>query len=676
MPSGVYKRTEEHKRKMTKETKLKISLAQKGKPRPSSKDSPTAFKKGHTPWNKDTEGLMPEPRNKGKTNGITDYEHRLKSRYGSTLEEYNRIREKQNNCCAICGIHESELTRKLCVDHDHKTGKIRGLLCGRCNVGLGHAKDDIDVLQKMREYLDDSIKITSNIISGDDAILGMMSGIEMAFDLLKETYGGAGTNVIVEAKINPKHLIANDAWTIIKDVKVKTHAERIGLDFLKELTERQDRLSGDSRKTAILLCYHILKIGYQAKVNKLQLKRDLDALIPVIEKEIDKQTQEITVNDIANVATTAGENEATGQLLQEIYGKIGANGIIQPESSNTFETSYKFIDGVRFDGTGYLSPFMVHDEQAKKDKIKETKAIYENPTILVTKKKIVNSDDINPILKSLSTAEKTDFVIFTQDMDSNVASMLINIHQQGGYKDIYGNFHSMNILIIKAPVLWRDYVFEDFAKCTGATIVEDATGVNYKNLALQHLGTCDKIIVDADETILIGTKDITEHVDSLKAKGDNDSKLRLSWLTNKTAILKLGANSETDLSYKRLKMYDAIRSSELALKYGTVSGAGWSMYVASDKLPDTIAGNIMKEALKAPMRQIRENMGLDKDGFDGTWFGDKVVDSAAVVKSAIRNALGIASTILTASSIVYIPERTKEEIELEIMLGKQNPMNN
>lgn len=503
-------------------------------------------------------------------------------------------------------------------------------------------------------------EIKGNKISGKEAIEGMMRGISYAVDLIRPTFGGAGSNVVVEVNVKPRHGVYNDAWSIIKDLKIEGHAERIGLDFVKELCERADKLSGDSRKTTLILLEEILKAGYETEINKLQLKRELDALIPVIEAEIDLQTKQITVDEVEAVATTASENQATGKLLQEIYQKIGKNGIIHPQGSGTYETSYKFIDGVRFDGTGMLSPAMVYDEQAKKDKIKETKAVYENPSILVTKKKIMSIEEIDNIIKNLSNLEKRNLVIFTQDMDSTVASSLINIHRAGGYSDIFGGFHSMNILIIKAPVLWKDYVFEDFAKCTGATIIEDSTGVNFKNLDLIHLGTCDKIVVDEDETLLIGTKDISEHTASLQQKGDQDSKLRLSWLVNKTAILKLGANSETDLSYKRLKTHDAIRSSELALKYGIVEGGGLCLFDLSDKIPDTIAGNIMKKVLKSPHNQLKENMGWNDVLRVG--FNDNIVDASMVVKMAVRNAIGIASTILTASAIVHLVEPTPTEI--------------
>jgi len=508
-----------------------------------------------------------------------------------------------------------------------------------------------------------------NVIKGKEATEGLMRGISLAVDAIRDTYGGGGSNGIVESRIQPLHGVYNDCWSLIKDIKIwDDPSAKIGLDFVKELVERADKFSGDSRKTTLILLEEILKAGYEADINKLQLKRELDALIPIIEAEIDLQTKQITVDEVDSVATTASENKEIGALLKEIYQKIGKNGIIHPQGSGTYETSYKFIDGVRFDGTGMLSPSMVNDEQAKKDKIKETKAIYENPTILVTKKKIMVMEDIDNVIKNLAKEEKRNFVIFTQDMDSNVASSLINIHRAGGYSDIYRGFHSMNILIIKAPVLWKDFVFEDFAKCVGATIVEDSTGVNFKNLDLKHLGTCDKIIVDEDETLLIGTKDISEHTDSLKAKGDNDSKLRLSWLVNKTAILKLGANSETDLSYKRLKTHDAIRSSELALKFGTVEGGGICLNKIAIKMPTTIAGEIMSKALQAPHRQIIENMGVKE------WFEKKeIVDASMVVKMAVRNSIGIASTILTASAIVHLVEPTDTELRIQELLARQTP---
>lgn len=494
----------------------------------------------------------------------------------------------------------------------------------------------------------------SNIIQGDEAIQGMMRGVKVVTDLIRPTYGGGGVNVIVESNFNPGHMVANDAQTIVQSIRLKEPAEKRGLAFIKELCNKTDMDSGDGRKTTIILAEEILRVGYESDLPKLQLKRDLDELITIIESEISKQTKLITVDDVASVASIAGENVETGRLLQEIYQKIGKDGIIHLEGSGTFETSYKFIEGVRFDMAGFLSSSMIHNDK--------NRAVYEKPLILVTKKKITTDDDINPLLKEMVSMGNKDLVIFTQDMDSGVATMLVDLHKSGRF----------NICIIKAPSLWRDFYFEDFAKCVGATIIEDSTGKTFKNMNLTDLGTCDKIVINAEETVLIGTENISEHIENLRMKRDDDSKLRLSWLTNKTAILKLGANSETDLSYKLLKFADAIRSSELALKWGVINGAGIGLAQISMMLPDTIAGNIMKKALQAPALQIiangepnntfEESIGIPRLG---------IVDASKVVSTAVRNAIGIASTVLTAPGLTFIPEPTELELKLQA-LSQQN----
>lgn len=493
----------------------------------------------------------------------------------------------------------------------------------------------------------------NNVISTEAYIMGMMSGIRQITDIIKPTYGGAGHNVIVESKLFPYSQTINDANTIIQAIKVKGNAERIAVNFIKEICSRQDKLLGNGRKTLILILNAILEEGYKYEGDKNQLKRELDALIPLVEAEIDLQTTQITVDEVGAVATTASENSETGSLLQEIYQKIGKNGILQVQGSGTYETSYKETNGIRFDMTGMYSPEMMHEENIPKEK--QTKAIYEKPLILVTRTKINGDDDLDPLLVEMAENGQKDLVIFTHGMDSNVASKLVSLHKSGRY----------NILIIKNASIWRDFVYEDFAKCVGATVIDSSTGKNFKNLTTDDLGTCDRIEVDETETIIIGNKDISQHIETLKARGDDDSKLRLEWLSNKSAILKLGANSETDLSLKLLKCKDAIKSSELALKYGIVKGGGLCLRDVSTKLPSTEAGNIMSAAMLAPWRQNIEN-GVQE-------IPDNIVDASMVIKRALRHAVGIASTILTASALVYLPELTPLEMQYAIQQDKNNP---
>lgn len=490
----------------------------------------------------------------------------------------------------------------------------------------------------------------NNITIDKEATEGLMAGMKIAADIAKATYGPKGKNVLIEHELPPYHVVANDFQTIIQSIHTEDKVEKVGLEVLKELSEKVNKDSADGRKTSILIAYSILEQAYESDLSGLQLKNELDNLIPLIENEIDKQKKEITPNEVEAVATIAGESKVLGQILGKIYKEIGKDGIIIPESSGTYTTIFNTIDGVRFATAGYLSPYMVHDEEATKEGRKETKAVYENPTILVTKRKIAHLNDINPLLEVLNKQGKKDLIIFTDDMDSGVASMLVKAHQD----------KIMNILIIKAPILWKNYVFEDFAKVVGATIVEDATGINYKNLELKHLGTCGRIETDKDETIITGGVDISEHISELKSSDDVDSKLRLSWLTTKTAILKLGANNESELSYLRLKCYDAINSSKLALRDGVVKGGGECLYDISMSLPDTISGRILKEALQTPMAQNIANMGYPPDSTID--FADDIIDAAAVVKNSVRNAISLASTVLTTGIVITLPQKTQDEL--------------
>lgn len=436
-----------------------------------------------------------------------------------------------------------------------------------------------------------------------DALPQLAEGIRKATDIVAKTMGPKGTNIMREISLYPYTEISNDGATIIKAIELADPIESKGLSLLKEAADRSNGNSGDGSTTTAVLLNAILQEGIKAGVNSIQLKNELDECLPIIEASIKEQTRQITVDDILAVARIAGEDEEIARTLGSIYKRIGKDGIVHLEGSGTYETSFESIEGVRFSDTGYLSPYMAYNEDEGKE---GKKALYHKPAILVTKNKIANVSDIDPLLQALIAQGTKTLVIFTDDMDSNVARILIELQRN--------EKRSINILIIKAPILWKGYVFEDFAKITGATIIEDASGTRLgKHIKLDYLGTCETIIVDKEETTVIGIKDISEHIAALEAEGTTDSKLRLSWLTTKTAILKLGAKSETELSWKRLKTEDSIFSSRAALRFGIVEGGGLSLYVASKKMPNTIGGSILAKALQAPLRQIISNCGLNPD---------------------------------------------------------------
>lgn len=536
----------------------------------------------------------------------------------------------------------------------------------------------------------------------DDALPRLAEGIRKATRIVAKTIGPKGSNVEIESKLYPGHQITNDGATVIKNIVLADPIEKIGLSHLQEAADRSNNNSGDGSTTTAVLLNAILEEGinmargcrlcdkckfftsiegwicrdnkcacHSIPVSALEIKESLDSCLPLIVKSIYDQTRQITVDDIPAVAEIAGENKLLAATLGDIYKNIGKYGIIHLEGSGTYETSYQLINGVRFGGTGFLSPYMATDGK---------KATYHKPAILVTKNKISNFKDIDPILQALITRGTKDLVIFTDDMDSNVARALIELQKN--------EKRSINILIIKAPVLWKTYIFEDFAKITGATIIEDTSGTLLgMKFNLYWLGTCDTIIVDKEETTVIGIADITDHIKDLEADGSTDAKLRLSWLTTKTAILKLGAKSETELSYLLLKAEDAIHSSRLALKNGIVAGGAVALFNAAKSLPDTTGGKILQVALKAPIRQIFDNsastgvgemsfseleehlntnplLGYNAkmDSIEENMFDAGIVDASSIVLGAIRNALGIASTLLTTSSVITLPPPTAEEM--------------
>ena len=489
-----------------------------------------------------------------------------------------------------------------------------------------------------------------------DSLQGIADGISKATGVVKKTLGAKGTNVILEKELQPFHILTNDGATIIEAMEMEDPLEKRGLAFLKEVVARSNNNSGDGSTTTCILVDAILKEGIKTGVNTLEIKKSLDECLPLIEQKIDEQTKQITTDGIYDVAIVSGESSELAETLASIYKEIGKEGIIHLENSGTFETNFSTINGVRFTDTGYLSPYMVYEEDKRKKNEKETKAIYHNPTILVTKRKINHLNDINPLLETLQKKGKKDLVIFTNDMDSGVASLLIKAHRD----------RIINCLIIKAPTLWKDYVFEDFAKITGATIVEDSSGItSWKDLPLSALGTCGKIVVDKEETVVTGLADISDHIEALKQDGSTDSLRRLSWLQTKTAILKLGANSETELSWKRLKCEDAINSCQKALQSGVVIGGGLCLELVSHELPDTIGGKILSQALLAPCKQILENMNLGEPNW-----GIEIIDAAKVVKQAIRNAIGVSSTILTASAVITLPKKDQAQAFHELLQNK------
>lgn len=482
---------------------------------------------------------------------------------------------------------------------------------------------------------------------------GIIEGIHLCREAVEGTIGGNGKNAIIAQPYYPYYIKTKDAFSIIQSLDSTDPLHKLSFHLMKDATDSMNKKSKDGRTTMCILTDELCQRFQDFKGD---LDKEFNTILPIIESEIDKQTKPITVNEVESVAKTASDSERLGKLIASVYKEHGADVVFNHiEGSGTLEDYVVMSLGVKFKDTGLLTPAMVHDDEAKKAGRTEKKAVYENPAILVTKRKISKDEDIDPLISTLIQQGRKDLVIFTDDMDSQVATNLVNTHKAG----------LMNICVIKAPIMFKNYIFEDFAKTVGATILEDATGITFKNLGLHHLGTCDKIVVDAEDTVITGGADLTEHIADLKQRGDNDSLLRVHWLSTKTATIKLGATNEGELSFMRLKCEDAIHSSNLALQYGVVQGGGLCLY----KIADSIHDERLKEVFKAPLLQIARNMNSGKPHD----IPDNIVDASMVVKNAVRNAIGIALIALTTDTFIDQPIKSFEDKQLELLSAKQRP---
>ncbi len=498
----------------------------------------------------------------------------------------------------------------------------------------------------------------SNVYEGREAKDMLRRGVAIVASAVRKTLGAKGSNAILHEQLYPYHVITNDGISIAQKVYSSHPVEQHGVQIMQEVADRSNKEGGDGTTTAMVLADAIIEEGIASGETGISVMKSLNECVKLVEDSINKQKKDITVDEVAQAATVSAEDPELGQMLQNIYKEIGKDGIVDIEPSGTFETSFSITEGVRLRNCGYLSPYMAN---------KGAKAEYRDPCILITKQKISTLNDVDQLFQKLSKAGINELVMFVEDIDPQVISALAYTHMQGVFKT----------LIIKAPNLFKDWLYEDFAAMTKATIIEPASGVTLQKCELHHLGTCGKLITTREETLVIDAKDISTHIEKIKEEKLPQYELRLAWLQTRAATLKMGANSESELKYKCLKAEDARNAAHLALEDGVVPGGGVALIIASRGLPDTIGGRILKKALKAPISQIIVNAGVsDSDsilteishhhgvtsGFDAKtgkiadmWEAG-IVDPAKVTKSSVRTAISIAAAVLTAEIITVAPK--------------------
>lgn len=515
----------------------------------------------------------------------------------------------------------------------------------------------------------------------------IQEGVNKLADTVKVTLGPKGRNVVLEKSFGAP-LITNDGVTIAKEIDLEDAFENLGAQLVKEVATKTNDVAGDGTTTATLLAQAIVREGLRniaAGANPMVVKRGMKKASDFVVKKLQEMAKEVdTMDAIANVGTISAGEQAIGQMIAEAMEKVGKDGVITVEDSKTMENTLEVVEGMQFD-RGYLSPYMVTDTE-------KMVAELEDPYILITDKKIGNIQDILPLLEQIVQSGKT-LLIIAEDVEGEALATLV-------LNKIRGTF---NAVAIKAPGYGdrRKEMLQDIAILTGGRVITEDLGLDLKTATIDMLGRAGKVNIDKEKTVIVsghGDKSaISQRVEQIKKQIENTEsdydkeklKERLAKLGGGVAVLRVGAATETEMKDKKLRIEDALSATRAAVEEGIVAGGGTAMidaindvdaYIADFEGDEKVGGQIIVRALEEPLRQIVANAGLEPsvvvekvkasaagEGFDAmreeyvNMFHAGIVDPTKVTRSALQNAVSIASMFLTTeAAVVSIPEEKKD----------------
>ena len=519
----------------------------------------------------------------------------------------------------------------------------------------------------------------SKIIAFDEeARRGLENGMNKLADAVRVTLGPKGRNVVLDKKWGAP-TITNDGVSIAKEIDLEDPYERIGAELVKEVAKKTDDVAGDGTTTATVLAWSMVHEGLRnvaAGANPMSLKRGIEAAIEAavasirsLAKEVDSKSQ------IAQVASISSADEEIGRMISEAIDKVGKDGVITVEESQTFGMEMDLVDGMRFD-KGYISPYFVTDTD-------RMEAVIEDAYILLVGGKISAVRDLLPLLEKVMQGGR-QLVIIAEDIEGEaLATLVVN--------KIRGTFKSVSV---KAPGFGdrRKAMLQDIAILTGGQVISEEVGLKLENTTLELLGRAKKVVVTKDETTIIEgageDSDIKGRISQIKAEIENtDSdydreKLqeRLAKLSGGVAVLKVGAATEVELKEKKHRIEDAVSTTKAAIEEGVVPGGGVALLRAQDavnKVAESLKGDeatgarLVAKSLEAPLKQIAENAGMEggvvvekvrnmkgSEGLNAATgeYEDLVklgvIDAAKVTRSALQNAGSIAALFLTTEAVI------------------------
>ena len=515
------------------------------------------------------------------------------------------------------------------------------------------------------------------IAFNEEARRGLERGMNALADAVKVTLGPRGRNVVLEKKWGAP-TITNDGVSIAKEIELDDPWEKIGAELVKEVAKKTDDVAGDGTTTATVLAQALVREGLKnvaAGSNPMGLKRGIEKAVDAISAELLAMSNPVkTKEQIAATASISAADSTIGDMIAEAMDKVGKEGVITVEESNTFGLELELTEGMRFD-KGYISPYFTTDTD-------RMEAVLEDPYILIANSKITNIKDLLPILEKVMQSGKT-LVILAEDVEGEALATLVVNKIRGTFKSV----------AVKAPGFGdrRKAMLQDIAILTGATVISEEVGLKLDATTMDLLGRARKVVVAKEETTIVegagDAEQIKGRVNQIRAeieKSDSDydrEKLqeRLAKLAGGVAVIKAGAATEVELKERKHRIEDAVRNAKAAVEEGIVAGGGVALLqaakVAFEKLKltgdEATGARIVEVAIEAPLKQIAINAGLEggviveavRNKPVGTGLNAAtgeyvdmikagIIDPDKVTRSALQNAASIAALFLTTEAVI------------------------
>ena len=536
--------------------------------------------------------------------------------------------------------------------------------------------------------------MSKQITFNDEARKALKAGIDKVASAVKITIGPKGRNAVLDKGYGAP-TITNDGVSIAKEITLANKVENMGAEIIKDVASKTNDIAGDGTTTAVILTQSIIEEGMKRTalgVNAMGVKLGIEAAAGEVVKVLKNMAKSIKgKNEIVQVATISAESAEFGAIIADAIEKVGKDGVVTVEESQSFGVESESVEGMQFD-KGYVSPYMITDAE-------RMEAVYDDALILVTDKKISSIKDILPLLEKLAQSGRKDLVIIADDVDGEaMATLVVN--------KLRGTF---NALAIKAPGYGdrKKEMLGDIAALTGGAVISEDVGIKLENVEMGMLGRARRVIASKDETTIVGGKgkkaEIEARIASIKKQIElSDSSYdkeklreRLGKLSGGVAVIKVGATTEAEMKYKKLKIEDAVAATKAAIEEGIVAGGGTALVKAADKVAGKkitapsediaqefeVGVKILLKALEAPIRQIVINAGKDNasviidkilngqgnEGYDASsdqviddMFKAGIIDPVKVTRTGLERASSAAAILLT-TEVAICDEPKKEE---------------